>query len=127
MKAHGRPRARTDKGGGRSKPRLYEPAAGAGPVTAVARLANAAAHEINNPLTVIIGSLELVAREAEATPLTRDRVEAALEAAERIREIVRCMHQVARLEIVSARRNLPDMLDLRGLERPTRRKGGRTP
>ncbi|HEV8703192.1 MAG TPA: histidine kinase dimerization/phospho-acceptor domain-containing protein [Candidatus Polarisedimenticolia bacterium] len=112
MKPHGQVGVRTDKRNRRPKPRPIEPAAGGDPVTAVVRLANAAAHEINNPLTVIIGNLELVARDAETTPFAQARVQAALEAAEGIREVVHCMHHVARLEVVASRPNLPDMLDL---------------
>ena len=112
MKPPGGLGVRTDKRDRRPKPRPLEPAAGGDPITSVARLANAAAHEINNPLMVIIGNLELVARDAETTPFAQARVQAALEAAERIREVVHCMHHVARLEVVASRPNLPDMLDL---------------
>jgi signal transduction histidine kinase len=135
MKPHGQVGVRTDK----RNP--IEPAAGGDPITSVARLANAAAHEINNPLMVIIGNLELVARDAETTPFAQARVQAALEAAERIREVVHCMHHVARLEVVASRPDLPDMLDLSEVERPAvgpggglrgptlpaKRKGGRNP
>lgn len=124
MKSHGGLGVRTDKRNRRPKPRPLEPAAGADPITAVARLANAAAHEINNPLTVIIGNLELVARDAETTPFAQARVQAALEAAERIREVVHCMHHVARLEVVASSPNSSDMLDLREVERPTAGPGG---
>lgn len=136
MKPHSGLGVQTDKRDRRPKPRPLEPAAGGDPITSVARLANAAAHEINNPLMVIIGNLELVARDAETTPFAQARVQAALEAAERIREVVHCMHHVARLEVV-----LPDMLDLPEVERPevgpggglrgptlpAKRRGGRNP
>jgi signal transduction histidine kinase len=104
MKAHSR--------SARLAARTVEPAP-ADPVASVARLANAAAHEINNPLTVIIGHLELLARDVETHSFAYARLRAALEAAERIREMVHCMRHVARLEVVASGPNLPEMLDLR--------------
>ncbi len=103
MKAHSR--------SARLAARTVEPAP-ADPVASVARLANAAAHEINNPLTVIIGHLELQARDVETHSFAYARLRAALEAAERIREIVHGTRHVA-LEVVAPGPNLPEMLDLR--------------
>jgi len=76
----------------------------------VASLAVAAAHEINNPLTVVSGELQLLAREAGAR--WSGRVTAMLEALERIREVVLRMNQITRLEPAERQRHLPEMLDL---------------
>jgi PAS domain S-box-containing protein len=65
---------------------------------AVASLASATAHEINNPLTVIIGNLQLL-REALSDRATAevyaDRVQRGVQ---RIREMVEHMRQITRLE-----------------------------
>ncbi|MGH7302996.1 MAG: MASE1 domain-containing protein [Candidatus Rokuibacteriota bacterium] len=76
----------------------------------VASLAVAAAHEINNPLTVVWGELQLLAREAGAR--WSGRVASMLEALERIREVVLRMNQITRLVPAERQRHLPDMLDL---------------
>ena len=60
----------------------------------VAELANAAAHEINNPLTIVLGHLALVQKGRS----TDDAIERAREAALRIRDIVRYMTRIMRLE-----------------------------
>ncbi|MBI3636237.1 MAG: GAF domain-containing protein [Candidatus Rokubacteria bacterium] len=80
----------------------------------VNRLAVAAAHEINNPLAVIMGNLDLLARQAEREGRDRDRVEPALIAVRRVQEIVTRMGRITRLELSgNDSSNLPDMLDLR--------------
>jgi len=76
----------------------------------VASLAVAAAHEINNPLTVVSGELQLLSR--EAGPASAARIAAMLEALERIREVVMRMNQINRLVPAERQRNLPEMLDL---------------
>ena len=76
----------------------------------VASLAVAAAHEINNPLTVVSGELQLLAREAGAR--WRARIASMLETLERIREVVARMNQITRLEPAERQRHLPEMLDL---------------
>ena len=76
----------------------------------VASLAVAAAHEINNPLTVVSGELQLLAREAGAR--WRARIASMLEALERIREVVARMNQITRLEPAERQQHLPEMLDL---------------
>jgi PAS domain S-box-containing protein len=76
----------------------------------VASLAVAAAHEINNPLTVVSGELQLLARDAGAGPGMR--IAAMLEALERIREVVLRMNQITRLVPAESQHNLPEMLDL---------------
>ena len=78
----------------------------------VTTLATAASHEINNPLGVIKGNLQLLARETPVGP-ARERIEAALRACEAIQEIVARMAHITRLEAVEQSPNLPPMLDLR--------------
>ena len=79
----------------------------------VARLANAAGHEINNPLTVIITSLEMLGKDLESGPVSPTKVKPILAAAERIRDVIAHMRRVTRLELVSREPHLPEMLDLR--------------
>jgi CheY-like chemotaxis protein len=89
----------------------------------VADLANAAAHEINNPLTVIVGQLELIGRGLDIG----GRIEQAGAAAARIRDIVSHMVQITHLEpSPDWPAGLPRMLDIRrsgagseGTERPS--------
>jgi signal transduction histidine kinase len=76
----------------------------------VASLAVAAAHEINNPLTVVSGELQLLAREVGAR--WSGRIASMLEALERIREVVLRMNRITRLENAERQRHLPEMLDL---------------
>jgi PAS domain S-box-containing protein len=77
----------------------------------VAGLAMAAAHEINNPLAVVLAQTELLAREAR-TPRQRRQLELSLAAIERIRAILIRMGHITRLEHAAPSPNLPDMLDL---------------
>ena len=80
----------------------------------VARLANAAGHEINNPLTVIITSLEMLGKDLESGyPVSPSKVKPILAAAERIRDVIAHMRRVTRLELVNREPHLPEMLDLR--------------
>jgi len=76
---------------------------------AVTQLANAAAHEINNPLSVITGQLHFLAKDP-AVPAAR--ISQMQEAADRISQIVRQMLQVTRTEVLKQHRDLPEMLDL---------------
>jgi signal transduction histidine kinase len=76
----------------------------------VAELANAAAHEINNPVA-IAGHLELL--EAKS-PEQGAAIGAARTAAERIRDIVARLARITRLERATEwPSDLPPMLDLR--------------
>jgi len=82
----------------------------------VAELARAAAHEINNPLAIIVGQLEMLRRSMVENADAVARIDIACEAARRITAILSHMARITRLERadVSA---LPPMLDLRGSSR----------
>ena len=77
---------------------------------AVAKLANAAAHEINNPLAVIVGRLELLRRDLPADQ--QGRLVPIVEASKQIAGIIAHMGRLTRLETLD---DLPasPMLDLR--------------
>jgi PAS domain S-box-containing protein len=79
---------------------------------AVTLLAAGAAHEINNPLAVVMGSLGLLGR--GLAPATQEArwVEQALEAVRRIRDIVVRMRGITRLEITVPEGSLPPILDI---------------
>jgi signal transduction histidine kinase len=76
-------------------------------------LANAAAHEINNPLTAVMGYLQLLAQEMRANDSVLVKLTEALEAGERIQEIVARMQHMTRLHMADKAPNLPPMLDIR--------------
>ena len=76
---------------------------------AITQLANAAAHEINNPLSVITGQLHFLAKNPAVAP---ERLAQMEEAAFRIREIVLQMLHLTRVEVVKQQHDLPEMLDL---------------
>jgi PAS domain S-box-containing protein len=76
----------------------------------VASLAAAAAHEINNPLTVVVGYVQVLADEVDATG--RGRIDEILKAVSRIQEIVTRMKRVKRVELTEKVLYLPEMLDL---------------
>ena len=52
----------------------------------VTRLANAAAHEINNPLAVIMVDLDLLSQQVASNPLALGRIGRAREAVRRVEE-----------------------------------------
>jgi PAS domain S-box-containing protein len=79
----------------------------------VASLAVAAAHEINNPLTVVSGEVQLLAREGSGSARWGERIEAMGEALERIREVVVRMSRITRLEPAEQIKHMPEMLDLK--------------
>ena len=80
----------------------------------IARLANAAAHEINNPLTMILGRLAMLRDDLTLKAETRERVVQMIAAGERIREIVVDMNRLTRVQLFEhAGRNLPEMIDIR--------------
>jgi len=78
----------------------------------VTRLANAAAHEINNPLTAIVIPLQLLEIDQPMGTDSKARLKVALESAERIRLIVARMQKVTRLEVAEQAEGLPERLDL---------------
>jgi PAS domain S-box-containing protein len=76
----------------------------------VAELANAAAHEINNPLTTIVGQLTLITQGGDIA----GRIDQMRVAADRIRDIVKHMERITRLEpSVGWPAEVPRMLDIR--------------
>ena len=75
---------------------------------AVTSLANAAAHELNNPLSMITGQLHFLSKDP-AVPAAR--VAQMQEAAERITQIVRQMLHLTRVEVRKQHPDLPEMLD----------------
>jgi PAS domain S-box-containing protein len=78
----------------------------------VAHLANAAAHEINNPLAVITARLEMLRRrQTDAADVAK--LEACLDSARRIAAIIAHMGRITRLEVHEGAPNLPPMLDIR--------------
>jgi PAS domain S-box-containing protein len=78
----------------------------------VGSLAHAAAHEINNPLAVVYGQIDLIAR--TAGPETKLRIDACREAIARIADILERMNSLARLELSEGwPEDLPPMLDLK--------------
>ena len=83
----------------------------------VARLANAAAHEINNPLMVILAQVETLA--VGARPDELQRIESCRLAIERISAIVHSMSRLTRLEAATGwPPDLPAMLDLHRSAQP---------
>ena len=79
----------------------------------VADLANAAAHEINNPLAIVVGQLELLRRRSEDDDrATLARIEMATAAARRISDIIGKMASITRLERLPASSSVPPLLDL---------------
>jgi nitrogen-specific signal transduction histidine kinase len=80
---------------------------------AITLVANAAAHEINNPLTVIVGSIELLQRRLPAEAPEIRWVDRAIDAAQRIREIIARMTRITRVEASGTFPGVPAMLDIR--------------
>lgn len=86
-------------------------------VESVARLAIAAAHEINNPLMVILAQIEMLA--AGVPPEERHRIESCRLAIERMAAVVHSMSRLTRLEPATGwPPGLPAMLDLRRSAEP---------
>jgi PAS domain S-box-containing protein len=80
---------------------------------AITLVANAAAHEINNPLTVIVGSVELLQRRLPIDGPETRWVDRAIESAQRIREIIARMTRITRVEPSGTFPSVPAMLDIR--------------
>jgi PAS domain S-box-containing protein len=79
----------------------------------VGQLALSTAHEINNPLTVIIASLQLMAARGQVPPAAAATVDKAIRAGEQIRDIVRNMSRMTRQELSRQAPALPPLPDLR--------------
>jgi signal transduction histidine kinase len=80
---------------------------------AVTALARAAAHEINNPLTAVLGGLVLIGRKITPDSEEAKWLDNAKHAAEQIRDIVKQMNRITSIEEVPSAGPLPDMLDIR--------------
>ncbi len=80
---------------------------------AITLVANAAAHEINNPLTVIVGSIELLQRKLGPETAESKWIDRAIESAQRIREIIARMTRITRVEASGSFPGVPAMLDIR--------------
>ena len=78
---------------------------------AVAEVAAAAAHEINNPLAVVVGSLGLLGKRITQGDEAR-WIDQALAGSDRIRDIVRRMGRITRLERGEAYGALPAIIDI---------------
>jgi GAF domain-containing protein len=77
---------------------LEEVARGRAALRFVASLATAMAHEINNPLFVIKGNIQLLGQEA-SDPVSRQRMDAVLGAVDAISGIVERMHRITELKL----------------------------
>lgn len=78
----------------------------------VAHLANAAAHEINNPLSVITARLEML-RRRQTDEGDVAKIDSALESVRRIADIIAHMGRITRLELHGGTADVPPMLDIR--------------
>jgi signal transduction histidine kinase len=82
-------------------------------------VAATAAHEINNPLAVVIGSLDLLARQLPPTGRERQLVDRAVKAGERIRDIVARLTKIRRIEEGAGGENVPTIIDLQRSTEPS--------
>jgi PAS domain S-box-containing protein len=79
---------------------------------AVNLLASAAAHEINNPLAVIMGALDLVARRVPVDSEEGNWLAQAQRGVRRVRDIVARMARITHLEAAPPGAQLPAILDI---------------
>ena len=86
---------------------------------AVMLLAHATAHEINNPLTAVMGGLDLAARNLPPDSEGARWIERAHEGSVRIADIVKRMNHITQLEEVPEMGSLPPMLDIRKSSAPS--------
>ncbi len=80
---------------------------------AVTLLARAAAHEINNPLTIIVGGLALARKGVPAASEEAKWLARAGEGAQRIKDIVERMNNITKVAEVPPQGMLPPMLDIK--------------
>jgi PAS domain S-box-containing protein len=80
---------------------------------AIALLAGATAHEINNPLAIIMGAIDLLSRHTTLGSRELKWVDHAISAATRVHDIVLRMTHITRVESVPPQEDLPAMLDIR--------------
>ena len=87
---------------------------------AVTRLANAAAHEINNPLTVVGGNIHLLAAKLDGRPDLQRYIERALRGVQSIADMISHMTRVTRLTTLTTLDTAGmSILDLRGSSSPS--------
>ena len=87
---------------------------------AVTRLANAAAHEINNPLTVVGGNIHLLAAKLNGRPELQRYIERALRGVQSIADMISHMTRVTRLTTLTSLDTAGmTILDLRGSASPS--------
>jgi len=79
---------------------------------AVTLVAGGVAHEIINPLTALIGQLEMLAWDLPTEGEAAKRIKQALAAAERIEHIVARMTKISRIETTPTDNILPPVLDI---------------
>ncbi|MBI4246732.1 MAG: PAS domain S-box protein, partial [Candidatus Rokubacteria bacterium] len=80
---------------------------------ALTLVAGAAAHEINNPLMVISGAVELLGRRLPADGPEARLIEQTRDGVRRVKDIVLRMGRITRIEAEPDRGPLPAMLDIR--------------
>src|SRR5207247_10610588 len=80
---------------------------------AVTLLARAAAHEINKPLTAVLGGLGLAARKLTPDSEEAKWIDRAREGGERIRDIVARMNRITQVEEAPQIGALPPILDIK--------------
>jgi len=80
----------------------------------ITTLATTTAHEINNPLLVVKGRLEMLGPRLPEDSTERKWIEQSLEAVSRIQEMVARMQRIARVQYLEGEsRSLPRLFDLR--------------
>lgn len=95
---------------------------------AVTRLANAAAHEINNPLTVVGGNIHLLAAKLNGRPELQRYIERALRGVQSITEMISHMTRVTRLTTLTSLDTAGmSILDLRGSSQPAESEAAASP